>query len=88
MARTKEELAKAIDNIFNTFGKEIKNPEEAAKLRLETASRLAEEIDSYVQYQIGSRLLRINFAINAVGVDGNPVPTTPGPEFDSFTRIT
>jgi hypothetical protein len=87
-AKNKQELADAIDSILNPTSEPVDNAEKGVELRKRVAESLANEIDAYIQYQIGIRLSRINFAINATDSTGNPVPTTPGPEFNTFTRIT
>jgi hypothetical protein len=87
-AKNKQELAGVIDSILNSTSEPVDNAEKGVQLRKRVAESLANEIDAYIQYQIGIRLSRINFAINATDSTGNPVPTTPGPEFNTFTRIT
>lgn len=84
-ARNKQELTESIVRILST-NTEVKSVAEADRLRRETAEKLANEIDSYVQHQIGTRLQQILTAVNSVGSDNNPVRLVQGPEFNSFTR--
>lgn len=81
--RTPEELALTIDSILTA----PPNQDDPTAVRLNVAKNLASVIDSYVQYQIGARLVTILTALNAGGgsVD-RPVPVTRGPDFDYFSR--
>lgn len=86
MAQNKAELAKRIDTILNASDTQVKTVEQGNALRKKIATALAEEIDLYVQNQIGQRLALILTAVNNQGADGNPIPLTVGPDFNSFTR--
>ena len=85
-ATNEQELASAIDNILNSTAESTDTVEKGVELRKKIAAKLANEIDSYVQFQIGTRLRAVLRALNAGDTSGNPVPLTPGPEFESFTR--
>lgn len=79
--RTPEELALTIDSILTA----PPNQDDPNAIRLNVAKNLANVIDSYVQYQIGARLVTILTALNAGSAD-RPVPVTRGPDFDYFSR--
>lgn len=85
-ARNKQELASAIDAIFNSTAEPVDTAEKGVNLRKKIAEKLANEIDAYVQFQIGTRLSAILRAVNAGDTSGNPIPITAGPDFASFTR--
>jgi len=81
--RTPEELALTINSIL-TAPENQDNPEE---IRLNVAKNLATVIDSYVQYQIGARLVMILTSLNTGGGSlESPIPVTKGPDFDYFSR--